>query len=230
MNQENFYAILAHLNTMYGMDMSNSSFENIALHAWDQIGNKNYTLYRMSGHTTNKRLQLPCNADIIESVTAPGQSVIHATGTFNNSEYFVNQSIEDNIEQQSSKTEALYTSGHFIDYTLHENNLLFTREYEHVDVLYKGVIVDDEGLPLVNFKEKDAIAKYCAFVQLQKQAMVSKDKSTWEMSQIFKQQWQYAVDDARTPIYLNQNDMDNILNVQSSWDRKRFGLTFKSIR
>jgi hypothetical protein len=32
------------------------------------------------------------------------------------------------------------------------------------------------------------------------------------------------------PSYINQNEMDEILNVATSWDRKRFGRSFKPVR
>jgi len=230
MEQRNFYSALAHLNDIFGIEMKDEAFENIALHAWDHIGNKNYHLYNYRGECLNSRLPLPCNVDIIESVQGAGQDVHRATGEINDRLYQTNQYIENAIEKASNKGEALYQSGHFLDYTMEDNTLVFKTAQRFVSVLYKGVIVDDEGLPLLNFKEVDAIAKYCAYVTLQKEAMISKDKSTWEMSQAIKQQWQFACDDARTPIYLNQNEIDNILNVQSSWDRKRFGLSFKTIR
>ncbi len=59
--------------------------------------------------------------------------------------------------------------------------------------------------------------------------MITKDKTTFELAQMMNQQWKFAVDDARTPIYLNQNEINQILDVQASWDRKRFGRSFKPI-
>ena len=35
---------------------------------------------------------------------------------------------------------------------------------------------------------------------------------------------------ARIPEYLNQNEMDEILNAKSSWDRKSYNKTFKPIK
>lgn len=35
---------------------------------------------------------------------------------------------------------------------------------------------------------------------------------------------------ARVPEYINQNEMDQILNASTSWDRKRYGRSFKSVR
>ena len=207
--------------------MRDDQFENIAMHAWDHIGNKNYKLYKFEGKCIEDRLDLPCNVDIIEAVLAQGQSVVRATGMFNDTAFQQNRIIEERIEYLRNKTEDLYASGHYEDYVVDGNSLVFKNKGLSVTVLYKGVLVDEDGLPSLNFKEVDAIAKYCAWIDTQKKAMITKDKATFEIAMMLKQQWQSACDDARTPIYLNQNDMDNILNAQASWDRKRFGLSLK---
>ena len=63
-----------------------------------------------------------------------------------------------------------------------------------------------------------------------KAALVTKDASSMQMAQLLEQKWKSLCTQARIPEYLNQNDMDEILNVSSSWDRKRFGKSFKPIR
>jgi hypothetical protein len=51
-----------------------------------------------------------------------------------------------------------------------------------------------------------------------------------ELAMYMEQTWKRLCTRARVPEYLNQNQMDEILNVASSWDRKRFGKSFKPIR
>jgi hypothetical protein len=51
-----------------------------------------------------------------------------------------------------------------------------------------------------------------------------------QMSQLLEQKWKLMCTQARVPEYINQNEMDEILNVSSSWDRKRFGKSFKPTR
>jgi hypothetical protein len=223
-----FYSVLAHLSDFYDITMEESHFENIAMHAWDHIGNKQYRLYNYHCIVENKQVTLPCNADVIEAVFADqiDFKMPDNTSTWDYSNY----EIETYVDSVVRNTEAFYNKGKLADYQRVGNTLLFERTGFGVTVLYKGVITDDTGLPSLNFKEVDAIAKYCAFVELQRKAMVTKDQSTFQMALVLKQQWQFAVEDARTPLYLNQNDMDKILDVQTSWDRKRFGISFKPIR
>ena len=59
---------------------------------------------------------------------------------------------------------------------------------------------------------------------------MTKDQSTMTLSQMLEQKWKSFCTQARVPEYLNQNELDEILNVQTSWDRKRFGKSFKPIK
>ena len=67
----NFHYAMTLMEQLYGITLQEDSFEELALVAWNLIGNKRYKLYRYStctqGCTTE--VQLPCNADIIEAVT-----------------------------------------------------------------------------------------------------------------------------------------------------------------
>ena len=60
--------------------------------------------------------------------------------------------------------------------------------------------------------------------------MVTRDQASFQIAQLLQQQWATACANARSPIYLNQNDMDRVLDVVHSWDRKRFGLSYKPMR
>lgn len=228
MEKEPFYSALAHLKDFYGVSMTEDQFENVAFHAWRHIGNKDYRIFKYECSIVDNKIDLPCNADIIEGVFSSGLDYTMKDNV--SRENYSNLSTEGYIESRKVVTEDLYHFGKLIDYRQVDNTLYFTVNSIPVTVLYKGVVTDEEGLPSINFKEKDAIAKYCAFVEMQRKGFLTRDKATFELAQYMGAQWKFAVEDARTPIYLNQNDMDNILNVQSSWDRKRFGLSYKPIR
>ena len=45
-----------------------------------------------------------------------------------------------------------------------------------------------------------------------------------------RQQWLLQCDQARTPEYLNQNEMDQILDAKSNWNRKIFNKSYKTFR
>lgn len=67
----NFNAAYGLAESLYGVEITETEFEDIALDGWEQIGNKHTRLYSYIGDTKNKQLKLPCNVDVIESVHIP---------------------------------------------------------------------------------------------------------------------------------------------------------------
>ena len=55
------------------------------------------------------------------------------------------------------------------------------------------------------------------------------NKAEAEAAAILKQQWDIKCDQAKTPDYINQNEMDEILDAKVSWNRKRFDRSIKPI-
>lgn len=228
MQDQQFYAVLAHLSDFYDLQLNDNVFENIALHAWDHIGNKDSRLYRYETHIEDHKVVLPCNIQEIEGVFThePDWRMPDNVSRYN----YGNYDTELHLAHRHYNMEPFYEGGKLIPYEREGNILHFKHNNHRLTVLYKGVFVDEKGLPYLNFKEVDAIAKYVAYVELQKKGMSTKDQGSLQLAQLLNQQWKVAVDDARSPIILNQNDVNRILDVQTSWDRKRFGLSLKPIR
>lgn len=219
---------------LYGVTLNPDEFETIGIIAWDKIGNKKYKLYKFQEEPIQTEagawyIDLPCNADILEAVTADYEDYQKTTPTTiagNNQ----NGWIEGYIETRKYNTSFGYASGKFIKYNREDNRLWLADRFNKVNVLYKGVIVDEEGLPYLNEKELDAIAAFCAFSDMFKKALVSRDGATMQLTQILKAEWNRKCTQARVPDYLSQNDWDEVLNASTSWDRKRFGKSFKVIK
>ena len=230
-----FYSALIKLRDFYGVELTGEDFENIGLVAWDKIGNKDVKLYKYvvvpeKTETGEYYVDLPCNADIIESVTADYEDYQKTTPTNNISGSNQSSWVEGYVESRKFHTNHLYTSGKYIKYRREENRLYLSEKFNSVKILYKGVHVDDEGLPYLTDDESLAIATFCAYVDDFKKARITKDKATFEMALVTEQKWKTLCTQARVPEYINQNEMDEILNVSVSWDRKRFGKSFKPIR
>ena len=229
-----FYTAYTHAQDLYGAEISSDDFETIGLNAWDKIGNKDYKLYLYTAEplliSENEWiLDLPCNADEIEAVTTGFEDFQKTSNSLNYTDTYKGY-IEGYIENRKYNTNPLYISGKYVKYRKEDNRLIFNYKYPIINVLYKGYVADDEGLPFLTNKEVDAIALYCVYITDLKEARISKDKSTMEIAMYMKQEWLKACTQARIPDYINQNEMDEILNVASSWDRKRFGKSFKPLR
>ena len=219
---------------LYGLELNPDEFETLGLIAWDKIGNKQYKWYKyrsepIQGNTGEFYIDLPCNCDFIEAVTADYEDYQKTTPTTlagNNQ----NGWIEGYVESRKYNTGFGYSSGKFVKYTKEGNTLHLADKFNVVNILYKGVIVDEEGLPFLNEKELDAVAAFCSFAHTRKNALMTRDQTTWGQMQYLEQTWKNLCTQARVPDYINQNEMDEILNVATSWDRKRFGKSFKPTR
>ena len=219
----------SYANDFYGITLSETDFENIALNAWELIGTKHTRLHRYTNCTENKILKLPCNVDVIESVHIPINDV-QATDPTQNYLDFDNVFAEKYIDGFRKSDDPYYQSGKFIKYKEIDGGLQFARDYHKVTVVYHGVELDeDDELPLINEKEMRAIAAYVAYATLYKEGLRKRDGGIIQLAQTIKADWLQLCNSARIPSHLSQNDMDSILDVKVRWDRKNYGKSYKSI-
>lgn len=217
-------------NELYGVEMSEDRFEELALIAYNHIGNKNCKLYRYFANVDPQTLtaDLPCNCLYIEAVTGALEDWEHVT----NKDYNGNMDsavIEQYIESTKMFMDPLYTPGKYLKYERIGDKLYFDKPYGFVGILYKGQVLDDNGLPDVNDKEALAIAAYIAYTQLYKQGLQTMNGGIVQMAQQLKQDWNIKCDQARTPEQINQNEMDEILDAKTNWNRKQFRKTYKPL-
>ena len=55
-----------------------------------------------------------------------------------------------------------------------------------MNILYRGVILDDDGLPELNDKEALAIATYCAWVTKYKEGLLTNNANIVQMANTLK--------------------------------------------
>jgi len=215
--------------SLYGVTPTEAQFEDLALNAWELIGTKHTRLHRYVGDTINKVLQLPCNADLIESVHLP---IVDAQITTSVSDFDHDAvHFEQYIESNKKLKDPYYQAGKYLRYDQGNGELFFDRDYKNVMVVYHGVLLDDEsGLPLINEKEMRAIAAYVAYASLYREGLLKRDSGLVQLANTVKADWLQLCNAARIPDHLSQNDMDAILDVKVRWDRKMYGKSFKSIR
>ena len=229
MTLHNFNAAYGLVESLYGQTLTETEFEDIALNAWNRIGNKHTRLYRYIGDTENKKLVLPCNVDVIESVHIP---IPDAQLTSNHSDLYFIDSLwtEGYIDFWKYNEDPYNTRGKYVKYDEGDGVLYFKRDYKHVMVVYHGIIADEEtGLPLLNDKELDAVAAYVAYVTLFKEGIKKRDNGAIQLANAIKADWLRLCNAARIPEHFSQNDMDRILDVKVRWDRKIYGKSLKPI-
>lgn len=216
-------------DSLYGVTPDENTFEDLALTAWNKIGTKHTRLYRYEGSVKNGVLELPCNItgdDLIESVHIP----IPDAKTSSNSSNFPWQNvwIEAYIDRFPRLNSPYFHPGKLVKYDEGNNELYFTHDYPKVMVVYHGVIADDEdGLPLINEKEKTAIATFVAYATLYREGIKKRDANIIKLANTVKEDWLRACNAARVSEHLSQNDMDAILDAKTSWNRKSYGNSYK---
>ena len=228
MNDFNYIYTVA--NSLYGLELEPEQFEELGLTAWNLIGNKTVRLYNYSADIScdNLSVQLPCNCDIIEAVTYNHEDWNYSTNKTVNGDYN-SQFTEQYIEARKLYQAPLYISGKYAKYERVGDTLYFDKDYGKVNILYKGVILDEDGLPKVNEKEALAIATYIAFATKQKQAWITNNQNIIQLAQYLYQQWLKYCDSARVPLSIDQNTMNQVLDAKSSWNRKVYNKAYKPI-
>lgn len=231
MSTNDFHAAMYQAHLLYGVDFKNEDeFEELGLIAHNFIGNKRLKFYRYSSDISciDFSVNLPCNCDIIEAVTLDGEDWNYTTnysiwGDFNSLH------TEQYIESIKGLQSPFYISGKFAHFERVGDKLYFDQDYGRVNILYRGQVLDDNGLPMINNKEVNAIAAYCAYVIKYKQGLVTNNPGMIQQAQLLQNEWYKLCDQARVPEHLTQNEMNEILDVKSSFMRKSYGKSFKPI-
>ena len=225
----NFHYSMVLMDNLYGITLPEDAFEELALNAWNLIGNKRYRLYRYSACIDqDNKIELPCNADIVEAVTASWEDWKDVSNLLPNGD-IRSAYVEEYIEARKRFHSPLYQGGKFLPYERVGDTLYFDKDYGKVNILYKGVILDEDGLPQVNEKEALAIATYIAFATKQKQGWITNNQNIIQLAQYLYQQWLKYCDSARVPLSIDQNTMNQVLDAKSSWNRKIYNKTYKPI-
>ena len=232
----NFHYISVLLDMMYGVELEDQDLEEYGMIAWEMIGNKNRRLYKYQAciDPSDNSVTLPCNAlDIdgnscVELVTASYEDWERVTNYSNHGNHD-SLFIEHSIEAEKYYQSPYYLPGKVLKYEQVGDKLYFTHNYGVINILYKGVIFDEDGLPEISNKEALAIATFIAYVFKQREGLKTNNRDISNQAIQLYSIWSKQCDQARVS-YLNQNDMDQILEAKSSWDRKSYGKGIKIIK
>ena len=215
---------------LYDIEGDDDDLEEIGLIAYNFIGNKNTRLYKTILSVNNDgSVELPCNCDIIEAVTYVGFEDWNYTSNIKDNGDPKSLEIENSIEAQKQYLNPFYIDGKYVKYKKVGNTLYVNKGLGKIQVLYHGILLDEDGLPELTDKEAIAISEYIAYVYKYKEAIRTNNQLVLKMAQDLKQQWLFHCDAARVPEYVSQEEMDKILNVQSSWGRKVYNKSYKPV-
>lgn len=228
MELNSFYYGLSLLNTLYGIDVTEEDYEEIALIGWGLIGNKRTRLYRYSIclDDCTKEVELPCNCEELEAVTTSYEDWNYSTNDTPNGD--LNSAfVETYTENRKIHNNPLYISGKLIPYERVGNTLYFDNPVGKINILYKGLVADDNGLPEITDKEATALATYVAYIIKFREGMMTNNANIINMAEMLKQKWNVQCDQARVDHYMSQNEWNNVLDAKTSWNRKQYNKSLK---
>ena len=216
------YSALTYLSESYGIELDEDTFETYAMSAYRKIGNKEIILkvIRVVPEKDPNRgwfIQKPCDMEEIEAITLDWEPGREVSATDNYLAYRTIP-IENWIERFKRNKDEFYLSGTFIKYAEFQDKILLSEDYPAVNILYKAQATDEEGLPFITEKEMEAIAAYCAYAYDLKRGRVQKDQATLQLSQIEYSMWSKLCSEARVADSLSQNEINEILDVLTSFD------------
>ena len=177
--KNNFHYVAVLLDLLYSIEMEDEDLEELGLIAWNLIGNKETRMYRYSAYMDcDNSITLPCN--ILE-----GQ-IEAVTTSYEDWERFTNYTdvgdnltsfIENNIEIEKAYQSPFYISGKLVKYEQVGDKLYFAHNYGRINILYRGILMDEDGLPQLTDKEATAIATYIAYVLKFKEGLVTNNNA-----------------------------------------------------
>ena len=226
----NFKYAITLAQMMYDVDINDmDTLIEIGLIAYNFIGNKNTYLQAdlVTVDPKSGLVKLPCKVDLIEAVTYPNVEDWNYTSNTKNFGDFKSLNVEQYIENAKQSIDPLYLRGRLVKYRREGNYIYVTEPIDQVCILYHSEQLDDDDLPLINDKEAVAIADYIAYTIKYKEALRSNNSAVFQMAQTIKKQWLLHCDAARVPEYVGQNEMNDLLEIASSHNRKVHGRSYK---
>lgn len=231
MNDFHYAMVLAH--SLYGVDEQPEDFEELGLIAYNKIGNKRMKLkVQFLEADKDGIVNIPCDSSQIEAVTYPFEDALYNSPIW---DYGDIDSIvtEHYIESRKFLTDPLYISGRYVKYVQIDPHKIQLKEHipeQIVRVLYKEELLDKDGLPQISDNEALAIATYVAQVNFFKRGLATNNNGLLQASKELERKYAVYVDQARIPDYLSQNELNEILDVKVSHDRKIFNKSFKPLK
>jgi hypothetical protein len=236
------------MKSLFGISMTNDNFVEDSYFIYRGLGNVATAVHAYNATISlDGYVGLPCNCEFVDSVSEGTFSyidddditVIYSdpnTVTVTGGYSFLPDVISDpGFKRYNLSKSQLHAEGEFIPYEIDINGcdrrLKFDSRFigHQVQIIYKGVLMDDDKNPLLTYKEVEAIAYKMAFIHTQKRAFKG-DPEAVKMLTYIKQESEKKAVSAKIPEYLSQNFFDRLLSAKTRIDRKVFYSSYKLLQ
>ncbi len=219
----------------YGLEMKQDEFIEEGYNVWREIGNQAPVLTRFFTKVPEDYIiELPPGCEFIESVVIMNEP--ERLTTFD-SEGKKDRTLPAYIVADNEPTinQSLETSkyGKSVNYILvGENAIKLTSAdtvYRDIMIVYRSLLVnEDDGLPLLNDKEVAAIAAEVTRREVARQAFQG-IKGKAEMLSYIEKEANRLMAAAKIDEYINDDAIDQILDIKTTFDRKVYGRRYNPL-
>jgi len=232
-----FLTSKAKAHQMYALDMTEDDFIEMAYDVWRTIGNIATSIQRYFIKVPEDMVvELPSNAEFIESVTIVNElSVIDSFDSGGSKDRTV-KSFQEKSNIPGIGESITKSNGKDTNYILLAKNSLKLTSLDARDrdvmVVYRQMDLDQDGLPLLNDKEVEAIAAEVTKRNLMRkmfQGVGTSDKASIALLQFITAEAIRLLTAAKIDEKITTDGLNKILDAQTSWDRKQFGKRFNLI-
>lgn len=221
------------LKTLYGMHIDEYDYLDIAVDTLRNVrhfGTTEYVMYP----TVDKqgKVLLPCNVNSIDAVTTEhmglkaygSRALINIDGVENTDTYYTMERIKNELLGKEWRPGLGGFRGEgYISYKLDGRHLKVgeANTGKKIAVAFTGITSDLEGYPMITRKQSNAIAAVCARVICVKGAN-SGDKVLASLVEYHTGNSGRLVQAASIPEDITDNELDEVLNCKTSFNRKSY--------
>lgn len=232
-----FKTPLAVLNSRFGITMNEEDYLELAYPIYKSIGSLGATSKIVSATILeDNTVKLPEDYVYLKSVVLPFKG-IESRSDGRDVKYSGKGKVIDSVSDlghPDSNRNYIESGDHVDGYPLaYEFQSKYTIKIvstkaanKSVMIVYGTYLLDDEGLPFLTDKEIEALL-YTIALQYTEKQVFKKIPGAIEMLQYLSPLSMRALAAARIPEALTENEIDAILEVKSSWDRKTYGKRYK---
>lgn len=233
------------MKTLFDISMPDDDFVENSYMAYRNLGNVATANHAYNATVDeNCQIDLPCNCEYIDAVTEgyltdadDDLSIVYSNAaevTITTGYNFLTDVINNpSYKRHNLSKSQLHPTGSFVPYEIDrtcDTKLLFNEKFvgQPINIIYRGILMDNDHNPLLSIKEVEAIAYKMAFIQTQKKAYKG-DVAAANMLQYIKGEAERKSAAAKIPEYVTQNFIDRLLTAKTRHDRKVYYSSYKTM-
>lgn len=228
-----FLSALHLAHELYDLTMKEDDFIEMGYKVWRDIGNVAPVLTRFFTKVPEDYvIELPPHCEFVESVTIINRPIMDSNFDSAGRKDFRAPANVNNVVTPHMNASMTTSPGESVNYSLEVGAVKITSPEalgNDIMVVYRSILTGEDGLPLLNDKEVAAIAAEVTKRITIRRAFMdvnsNKDVMTFIIAEAARCMAAAKIDE-----YINDDAVDRLLDIKTSWDRKTFGHRFNIIR